>query len=142
MIRSLLKKVLTKEGYDIIEASDGEQALKYYDELLFKPELVIMGFKLPKIDGLQLTREIRQRDPFMKVLMITGDPSVDITLADRLNIRLRYKPITVSDLITEIDILRSPLVDEVLDIPVISFPTKVFPVQENEIERLLKLRLS
>jgi DNA-binding response OmpR family regulator len=142
MIRSLLKKVLTREGYDIIEASDGEQALKYYDEMSYKPELVIMGYKLPKIDGLKLTKEIRQRDPFMKVLMITGDPSLDMTLADRLNIRLRYKPITVSDLMTEIDILRSPLVDEVLDIPVISFPTKHFPVQENEIERLLKLRLS
>ena len=49
-IQTLLSYPLCKEGYDVVRATDGRQALDRFDEQAF--DLVVLDLMLPKVDGL------------------------------------------------------------------------------------------
>jgi two-component system, cell cycle response regulator DivK len=66
--RELLVKVLRQSGYVLVQAIDGEEALtKAFSE---KPDLILMDRSLPKIDGLEVTRRLRQDEAFKEVPII------------------------------------------------------------------------
>jgi two-component system cell cycle response regulator DivK len=56
--RFMMRRLLELAGYDVVEASDGEQAVAL--ALQEKPALILMDLSLPKLDGLAATRQIRQ----------------------------------------------------------------------------------
>jgi two-component system, cell cycle response regulator DivK len=55
--RLLVKRVLLVEGYDILEASDGQAGLDLARKE--QPDLILMDMNLPDVDGYELTRRIR-----------------------------------------------------------------------------------
>ena len=57
-IRKLVNDFLSKENYEIIEASDGQEALDKFYEL--SPDLVILDVMMPKFTGLEVCKEIRE----------------------------------------------------------------------------------
>jgi len=69
-IRILLLDTLSALGYNTIGAKDGEEALTLLEEQ--KPDLVISDIKMPRLNGLSLLRNIKNKDPKIPVLMITG----------------------------------------------------------------------
>lgn len=58
-IRNILRLYLESEGYRVVEAADGEQALEAVREQA--PDLAILDVMMPKLDGLAVTRALRQR---------------------------------------------------------------------------------
>ncbi len=72
-IRSLVRGGLQQLGFkEIEEAPDGEEALRH---LIIKPvQLVISDYNMPKLDGLNLLRAIRNHEPIKKTafIMLTG----------------------------------------------------------------------
>ncbi len=58
-LKELIAKQLNEEGYEIIEAEDGEEGLKKAKE---KPDLILLDLILPGIDGFQVLENIKQ-DP-------------------------------------------------------------------------------
>jgi DNA-binding response OmpR family regulator len=56
-IQTLLSYPLRKEGYDVVQATDGRQALERFDEQSF--DLVVLDLMLPRIDGLEVCRRPR-----------------------------------------------------------------------------------
>jgi two-component system response regulator (stage 0 sporulation protein F) len=69
-IRVLLKEVFEKDGYETYEASNGKQALKLIEEK--QPHLVLLDMKIPGMDGLEILREIRERNLDANVIMMTA----------------------------------------------------------------------
>jgi two-component system cell cycle response regulator DivK len=63
--RELIRELLQTRGYGILEASDGEEALALAKDN--KPALALIDIQMPKLDGLQLVRLIRQ-DPEIRSL--------------------------------------------------------------------------
>ncbi len=57
--RFMMRRLLEMAGYNVLEASDGEQAVKIAVEA--RPALILMDLSLPKLDGLAATRQIRQK---------------------------------------------------------------------------------
>ncbi|MGC9781551.1 MAG: response regulator [Candidatus Heimdallarchaeota archaeon] len=102
-IRKLYKEILISKGYDIIDAEDGEKAIHLYDSLDEKPEIIIVDYKMPKLNGLILTQKLLTRNPSSKILMISGDPSVNKEDAMKWRIRFRAKPVKIDDILSEIN---------------------------------------
>ncbi len=70
-IRKLLKDFLIKENYSILEAADGEDALKVYEENSNKIKLILLDVMMPKLDGWSVLRQIRQSSK-VPVIMLTA----------------------------------------------------------------------
>jgi len=56
--RHIIKYVFTKNGYNVIEASDGEDALRLIQK--DKPDLILTDCHMPKMDGFELTKEVKR----------------------------------------------------------------------------------
>jgi DNA-binding NtrC family response regulator len=70
--RQTLRKMLEKADFEVIEAIDGSEALEAY--CATKADLVITDIAMPEKDGLQAISELRQHDPLMRIVAISGIP--------------------------------------------------------------------
>ncbi len=78
LIRKTLKDTLSKIGYTVIEAEDGESGLiLVHDE---HPDLVITDFQMPGIDGLEVLAEIRKFNIAIPVILLTAFGDVVLTI--------------------------------------------------------------
>ena len=66
--RFMMRRLLEMAGYSVLEASDGEQAVKMAVEE--RPVLILMDLSLPKLDGLSATRQIRQKKGLKKIPIV------------------------------------------------------------------------
>lgn len=69
-IRLGLVDSLEGEGYAVIAATNGEEAVACFKE--FRPELVLLDIMMPKLNGYDVCREIRQRDKAVPVIMLSA----------------------------------------------------------------------
>lgn len=72
-IRAVLGKMLVQDGYDVLKAADGEDAIEMARTQ--KPDLIFLDIVLPGISGFQVLRALR-RDPLTKIIpivMISGN---------------------------------------------------------------------
>ena len=69
-IAKILRYNLEKEGHQVLHAEDGEAGVALFRRE--KPRLVVLDLMLPKVDGLEVCRLIRQTDPGVPVLMLTA----------------------------------------------------------------------
>ena len=69
-LRSLFCRVLMKNGYQTFRAGDGEEALEVLDHEYV--DLILCDVMMPRMDGFELTRELRAAGMTMPVLMITA----------------------------------------------------------------------
>lgn len=60
-IRQQLQELLLKEGYEVLQASDGEEALSVLEKSL--PDLIILDIIMPKIDGVKVLKKARETYP-------------------------------------------------------------------------------
>lgn len=66
--RFMMRRLLEMAGYGVVEASDGEQAVKL--AVQEHPALILMDLSLPKLDGLAATRQIRQQQSMGKTPIV------------------------------------------------------------------------
>jgi len=69
-VRLRLNRLLTANGYEVIEAADGQQALASYQE--HQPDGVLLDIVMPEMDGLTALKELRKLDPGARVVMLTS----------------------------------------------------------------------
>ena len=66
----LLQEFLTGKGYEIVTASNGEEALRKVKEE--RPHLVLLDVRMPDMNGLDVLRKIREFDQEVGVIMVTA----------------------------------------------------------------------
>src|SRR3954451_17031782 len=74
-LRKILSAQLSRDGYDVLTAEDGEQGLSVLRE--HHIDLVVTDLKMPKVDGMTLLREALREDPELPIVMITAHGTVD-----------------------------------------------------------------
>lgn len=77
-ISDIIKFNLTKEGFDVDTAYDGEEAVKKVEE--YDPDLMILDLMLPKKDGLEVAREVRQTHDLPIIMVTAKDTEIDKVL--------------------------------------------------------------
>jgi len=66
--RELVVKVLKNQGYEMIEAIDGEDALE--KALSEKPDLILMDISIPKINGYEVTKRLKSLEEVKKIPVV------------------------------------------------------------------------
>ena len=101
--RVALKMMLQLSGYQVLEAADGNEAIDVADRN--KPDLILMDISLPAIDGLKVTRELRNRAQNMPIIIVSAydneEARDDAFLAGGTD--YVSKPINFDDLKTKIE---------------------------------------
>jgi DNA-binding response OmpR family regulator len=72
VVREGLRKVLRTEGHEVLTASDGEDALRNFDPATL--DLLLLDLKMPNKDGWDTLNEMFDRNPVLKIIVITGQP--------------------------------------------------------------------
>ncbi len=91
-------KYLSRHGYETRSCNDGAEALEALET--YKPDLVLLDYALPGADGLEILKQIRARDTQTKVIMMTGQGSVQIAVDAMKNGAQDYlcKPLVLAEL--------------------------------------------
>ena len=78
-MRSLLRRALAGTADQVWECSDGADALEAYKE--YKPDVVLMDMKMPRMDGLKATRQILQFYPIARIVIVSDYDDEDLRFA-------------------------------------------------------------
>ena len=74
-ILETLRGILEDEGYKVVTASSGEQAIASYPEV--SPDIVLMDVWMPGIDGIETLKALKKIDQDISVIMISGHSNID-----------------------------------------------------------------
>ncbi len=77
-ISDIVKFNLSKEGYEVFTAFDGEEAVEMVTEV--EPDLILLDLMLPKMDGLEVCREVRKNYDTPIIMVTAKDSEIDKVL--------------------------------------------------------------
>lgn len=76
-VRQVLQMTLMQAGYDVVEAIDGEDALKLFTEN--NVDMLVTDLNMPNMDGIDLIKHVRQKpgNRFMPIIMLTTESQAE-----------------------------------------------------------------
>jgi signal transduction histidine kinase len=77
-IRDVLCLPLCDLGYEVLQAENGEEALRLFERL--HPPMILTDIKMPGMDGIELLQKIKRENPEAEVIMITGHGDMDLAV--------------------------------------------------------------
>jgi two-component system cell cycle sensor histidine kinase/response regulator CckA len=92
-VRRLLKHVLAKDGYDVVEASGGPEAIALYQQLRRPVHLLLTDIVMPRMSGRELAERMVKLQPGLKVIYMSGYTDEALTGADSLAALFLSKPL-------------------------------------------------
>ncbi len=101
-IRMLCKEILEEAGYKVTLAADGEEALEKMDYDDF--DLYLVDMVMPRMDGLELMKKIKQKQPLAVVMILTGFSSIEGAIKAVHAGAFQYlsKPINIDELLNAV----------------------------------------
>lgn len=69
-IRALCARILTHEGYQVIEAPDGNEGVRQYRQ--HRPDLIITDIIMPEKEGIETIMDLKKEFPLVKIVAISG----------------------------------------------------------------------
>lgn len=109
-VRMIIRRMLEAEGHEVIEAVDGESGVNTFRQS--PTDLIITDIVMPKKEGLETIRELKQEFPELKIIAISGGGKVQgrhyLELAKRLGAAYTFeKPFTWKQLTDTVNELLS-----------------------------------
>lgn len=103
-VRRLVQRILSQQGYNLLEACDGEDALQVFAQHQETVDLLVTDVVMPKMNGPELVRRLKILRPEIKVLYISGHPERATDLEAELGrgACLLYKPFKHENLLTNV----------------------------------------
>ena len=138
-IRRYLRPILTAEGFDVYEAINGQEALSAV--LTHRPDLIILDLGLPDIDGIEVTRRLREwsQTPII-ILSVREAEQEKVAALDAGADDYLTKPFGTSELLARIRVIkRRQVIREnepifILGGLLLDYSRRVVSVNENEIQ--------
>jgi two-component system cell cycle sensor histidine kinase/response regulator CckA len=109
-LRSLNARGLRSRGYSVIEASNGIEALEALEERDGAVDLVVSDVVMPEMDGPTLLREMRTRNPNLKIIFVSGyaEEAFDKSLPENEQFAFLPKPFALSALVAKVKETMAP----------------------------------
>lgn len=101
-MRTVLKNILVDEGHDIVEATNGIEAIEAFEK--HSPDLITMDITMPEMDGIVALREIMRMDSNAKVCMVSAMGQEQVILESVKSGARDFivKPFSPEDVLTKI----------------------------------------
>jgi two-component system cell cycle sensor histidine kinase/response regulator CckA len=104
-LRALNARGLTSRGYTVLEAGNGVEAIDVLEKVDGRVDLVVSDVVMPEMDGPTLLRELRSRDPSLKIIFVSGyaeDAFQKHLPADGQQFAFLAKPFTLKQLVAAV----------------------------------------
>jgi two-component system, cell cycle sensor histidine kinase and response regulator CckA len=98
-VRQLFAQALTRAGYSVHEARNGQEALKVFDQHGESIDLLLTDIRMPYMGGAELAQHLRARRRSLKLLCISGYPG---NVAADLSADFLAKPFSREDLLQKV----------------------------------------
>lgn len=101
LVRGVMRTVLAAAGFEVVEAAGGEEAIQKYSQSSPKFDLVLLDQQMPRMSGPETLAHLRQRDPLVKAVLLSGglpDNEVEKALAGA-RLRFLLKPFVNQELV-------------------------------------------
>jgi two-component system cell cycle sensor histidine kinase/response regulator CckA len=109
-LRSLNARGLRSRGYSVIEASNGIEAMEALEEKNGAVDLVVSDVVMPEMDGPTLLKEMRGRNPDLKIIFVSGyaEDAFEKSLPENQQFAFLPKPFTLSQLVAAVKETMTP----------------------------------
>jgi len=109
-LRSLNARGLRSRGYSVVEASNGIEALEALEEQSGTVDLVVSDVVMPEMDGPTLLKAIRERNPDIKIIFVSGyaEDAFEKSLPKNQQFAFLPKPFTLSQLVAAVKETMNP----------------------------------
>ncbi|HLI99332.1 MAG TPA: response regulator [Bradyrhizobium sp.] len=109
-LRSLNARGLRSRGYQVIEASNGVEALEALEEKDGAVDLVVSDVVMPEMDGPTLLKTMRERNPDLKIIFVSGyaEDAFEKSLPENQQFAFLPKPFTLSQLVAAVKETMTP----------------------------------
>ena len=98
-IRTIIALLLRSRGYEVLEADSGSTALQQWEARKGKIQGVVCDIFMPGMDGLALSRNLRKKDPKLRILLTSGRTNDDSQwIAEEAGFGLLKKPFKEDEL--------------------------------------------
>jgi CheY-like chemotaxis protein len=108
-IRAVLAELLTDEGYRVVVAQDGVEALRRIGDV--SPDLVLLDLNMPKLTGWEVVERLRALAITLPIVIMTAGQSATIEAARLGAAAALPKPFAIDDVLTTVERLVPPADD-------------------------------
>ena len=98
-VRQLFHSALERAGYRVYEARNGQEALAVFERHAGEIQLLLTDMRMPYMGGAELARQLRAKNPALKLLCISGYPGAD---QENLTADFLAKPFSRDDLLAKV----------------------------------------
>ncbi len=104
MLRAVANRVLSRMGYEVIEAADGVEGLRLFKQNRERVSAVVLDMTMPGMDGAEVLRQIRQCDADVAVIVVSGYDARNTAVARSLDPAVEFlqKPFGIDDLVAAV----------------------------------------
>ena len=107
-VRTVIGRLLSRQGYRVLLASSGAEGLKMFDENAAEIRLVVLDWHLPGDPGEKTFDELLARNPKLRVVLVTGDHDADLGANARQYLAcMLLKPFTTAELMLAVNAVLS-----------------------------------
>jgi signal transduction histidine kinase len=100
---SLVTRILAAQGYRVLQAADGSEAAQLFEANEGKVDLLLTDSVMPKVNGRELARKLRERKPGLKVILMSGFSEEDSEEEDGFRrLSKPFTPISLAELVRRI----------------------------------------
>ncbi|MBN8965100.1 MAG: response regulator, partial [Rhizobiales bacterium] len=103
-LRALNARGLVSRGYSVLQASNGVEAIEVLEESGGNVDLVVSDVVMPEMDGPALLKELRQRNPSLKIIFVSGyaEEAFEKSLPAGEQFSFLAKPFTLKQLVAAV----------------------------------------
>lgn len=103
-VQDLLVRILLIRGFKVVgTAFNGLEAVDVFKNMILKPDIILMDYRMPIMNGIEATREIMEIDPLARILFLSADSSIMDDAIEAGAIDFLVKPISCAEIITFIE---------------------------------------
>lgn len=99
-VRRIMIETLKGAGFEVVDFTSGAQAMASFNDTPDRFALVVLDIDLPEMSGLHCMKEIRKTSPNIPILLVTGEPEVDVDEDQDERLVVLHKPFKMAQMMS------------------------------------------